>query len=239
MKGRQGISLIDFLNGQPLPFYTAEMSLLHGNDFYEQDSNALAVFDPATIETIDWTNERVDIVAEYKGAGTGCRTIHQCLESVLQDSQSPLVFYDHGTGEIADFVSIAQHGDDEVRITLYHCKASDKKDAGRRVKDAYEVCGQAVKSIIWTTRRQLRDTIRRRFRSRAGRSRFLAGKGDVALADALLGDGARWKTVVEMVIVQPGIAKSALSPPIANLLAATNDYLIRGGCAPLRVLGSA
>jgi hypothetical protein len=64
-------------------------------------------------------------------------------------------------------------------------------------------------------------------------------RGDVAKVDELLGDASRSLLTFDIVIVQPGISSAALNAQVGELLAATNDYLIRGGCAPLRLQASA
>lgn len=236
-KGKARVSLIDMLNVQPLSFYTASMALLRGNDLYEEDASQRLIYDPSTIEVVDWSAANVDICAEIESAAAGQFSIHQHLENTLGKSNAAVVFYDHGKGEIADFVVVETVSDTSLAIRLYHCKGSATDTPAVRVGDSYEVVGQAIKSIVWATRRQLRDAIKRRARSRLGRSRFV--RGDIAKLDGLLGDGSRSQLSFEIVIVQPGISRGALNAQVGELLAATNDYLIRGGCGPLRVQASA
>ena len=52
-------------------------------------------------------------------------------------------------------------------------------------------------------------------------------------------DGERARTVFELVVVQPGFSRQALSPKLGSILAAANDYLARAGFLPLTILGSA
>ena len=61
-----------------------------------------------------------------------------------------IVFDDDDSGEAADIVEISEIGD-EIVIGLYHCKFSGGATPAQRVKDLYEVCGQAVRSMKWTT----------------------------------------------------------------------------------------
>ena len=60
-----------------------------------------------------------------------------------------VVFWDHGSGEAADFIVLRPVADGGVSVILYHCKSAGGAEPGNRVGDVYEVCAQAVKSIIW------------------------------------------------------------------------------------------
>lgn len=42
-------------------------------------------------------------------------------------------------------------GEASVEVELYHAKKSGGGEEGDRVGDVYDVCGQANKSIVWTT----------------------------------------------------------------------------------------
>jgi hypothetical protein len=144
------------------------------------------------------------------------------------------VYYDHGTGEVADFIAVTEQ-DDLVQVELFHCKAAGGDGAGDRVGDAYEVCGQAVKSVIWTDPHLLIRRIDRRCSEGKGACKFV--RGAPGRLKEIMGRpraGFRFK----MVLVQPGFGRDNLSPKLANLLAATNDYLVRGGFMSLPVIGS-
>ena len=55
---------------------------------------------------------------------------------------------DDRSGEAADLVGILVDAGD-LHVTLVHCKYSSKPDAGSRLKDLYEVCGQAKRGARW------------------------------------------------------------------------------------------
>ncbi|MDK8346784.1 hypothetical protein QP868_08550 [Brevibacterium sp. UMB1308A] len=55
---------------------------------------------------------------------------------------------DDRPGEAADLVGIRVDGGD-LHVTLVHCKYSSKPDAGSRLKDLYEVRGQAMRGARW------------------------------------------------------------------------------------------
>src|SRR5690606_21192437 len=59
-----------------------------------------------------------------------------------------LVFDDDAPGEAADIIAMKEETD-HILLSLVHCKFSGGTDAGERVKDAVEVCSQAVRSTKW------------------------------------------------------------------------------------------
>ncbi len=152
----------------------------------------------------------------------------------LPNSKAQVVFYDHGSGEIADFVSFQQN-DDETVIRLYHCKKSGGPKPGERVDDVYEVCGQTVKSLIWVSVDKLLARVNDR-NSRRADSVFL--KGGKTELRVLVGKSKSMPVRFEIVAVQPGISQRRLPKRMAYVLAAADDY-IRPQCEALRVLGSA
>lgn len=231
--GTRHIPLVRHLNAQPPTFHTSDFGYLDGTTFYPQRA-ASVPFNSERIQAIDWAGAGVDIEHEF-GAPTGTGiSIHDYLEGHLPQ-EADIVFYDHGAGEIADYVAIST-GSEEVRIRFYHCKGSGGARAGRRVDDAYEVCGQAIKSRNWADRPRLLTAIRGRLQRRPGRSRFV--KGDLAQVEALLRESAHVPVFYEIVLVQPGLKQNGLNAEIASLLAATDDFLYGGACDRLQVWGS-
>jgi hypothetical protein len=69
-----------------------------------------------------------------------------------------IVFDDDGAGEAADIVAIKiENGTrgSAILVEFYHCKYSEQV-AGKRIKDLYEVCGQAQKSMQWMAKARTR-----------------------------------------------------------------------------------
>jgi hypothetical protein len=233
---RDGASLLDYFNENLPTFYTDEFTSLEGFTLHRVQLDTLNPFDPERFETPDWTASGVDITCEFGQPQDGLRSIHAYLEDVLVASDVDVVIYDHGTGEIADFVTLKIKGN-ETHVALYHCKASGYTKPGERVEDAYEVCGQAAKSTGWAERRRLDAGIVRRIESRPGRSRI--AKGDLARVDQALGDGRFVRLVVQIVAVQPGLSKEKLTGKAGAILTAADDFVFGGPCARMRVIGSA
>ena len=95
-----------------------------------------------------WTTEE----AEYTYEGFDPGSLHGYLANQLVNEGFAWILYDHGSGEIADFIAFeeVQRGDpvrwgresereprDAVRVYLFHVKKAGGKKAGNRVADAY------------------------------------------------------------------------------------------------------
>jgi hypothetical protein len=143
-----------------------------------------------------------------------------------------VIFYDHGSGEIADYVAITEERDATI-FALYHCKGSAESAPGARVDDVFEVCGQAQKSVAWASLARLE----KRLRYRQSEPRFV--RGTAALLQEILVRAKDRRQQFEIKIVQPGISKARLSPAMAECLGATNGHFIGVNIAPLQVVTSA
>jgi hypothetical protein len=79
-------------------------------------SEASASFDKGTIEDRDWISENVDIRVEYQDSKNsprpGMLTIHEYLKNTLAASSAAIVFYDHTTGELADYITFTRSSDE-------------------------------------------------------------------------------------------------------------------------------
>jgi superfamily II DNA or RNA helicase len=236
LREHEEVPLIDFLNGEMPVFYTADLSLVDGRSLLRARIGDLPPFDPAQIEVFDWARRNVDIGREFGEAAAGGISVHACLEAELANSVNAIVYYDHGSGEIADFIAV-EITDGRLVVRFYHCKGAGGVNAGHRVGDVYELAGQAVKSTIWALKQRVIANIRRRFSQQKGGARFI--RGDLNVLEQVLNDATSARIDFEFIAVQPGLQKADLPDELGNVLAAVNDYLIRGGFRPLKVMGSA
>lgn len=111
-------------------------------------------FSSRMLHAIDWGKLGVDIKVESQGKSKKTNSIQYATIHNIVDQTSDVIFDDDGSGEIADVVSIKiDQKNLNVKFHLYHCKYSDGANSGGRVKDLYEVCGQAEKSILWCDNR--------------------------------------------------------------------------------------
>ena len=234
--GRSGEDIVDYLNDNPLNLMLDDWSRICGEEHFPAPAEPFNPFDSERIKVVDWTGNSVDITAEYADNRGNVipASIQLFLERVLNIDSNAVVFWDHGSGEAADFIVLRPTADDGVSVTLYHCKGAGGAEPGNRVGDVYEVCAQAVKSIIWCDLPRLVDRLLDRRQRRKGLGKLV--RGDEATMRAL---ATRRPVKFGMVVVQPGITKGGLEPKLAEVMAAANYHLIRAGHDELEVWGSA
>lgn len=164
-------------------------------------------------------------------------SIQDALYKILEaDKKFNYIIYDHGSGEMADYITIHET-DNELVVELYHVKKMGSSSYNNSVGDVYEVSGQAIKSVTWfATKGKLIE----KFTSRHNAGHCLVKKG---------GD---FKTMIKelkvsgkvlrgsICIVQPGIKKSkAIPDKIQEVLAATDAYVKKAGKVNrFRIMGS-
>ena len=231
------LPLIQYLNAKPVEFFFADGSSLVGHVWSPPPPDGFLPFDACRIEPVDWDAENVDVERESEACEDGRLTVQEYIEQRLLAGDADVIFFDDGTGEVADYL-VVYFRSEEVLFEFYHCKAAGGAAGGDRVDDAYEVSGQAVKGLIWTnSSRRLVEHARRRLCRRGRRpSRFV--RGDLEALEAAVEAARTRRSRYRMVIVQPGISQSRLTPKIAHVLGAADDYLRNGNCDDLAVIGS-
>ncbi|MGO9772265.1 MAG: DEAD/DEAH box helicase [Roseiarcus sp.] len=192
------------------------------------------------VEIWDWskTNIRTESQRAEKRADSVQR---QVIDALLADGESyDLIFDDDGAGEIADVVSL-RVTEGLVQVTLHHCKYSSAATPGARVKDLYEVCGQAQKSARWRDRpsRMFTHMLKReKLRLDKGQSsRF--EQGTAAFLKKLKASWQDYRYEFDVRIVQPGLSRAAITEEGLHLLAGVETYLLETRAMKLRVIGSA
>lgn len=232
---RGAVDIIDILNEELLHFYTADLALLHGFSLLRPSPDDQPLFDVGKFEVRDWIGSGVDIQREFGDGADGRVSVHEYLEAELGQGDNQIVYYDHGTGELADYIAI-EGLEQGIRIKFYHCKGSSGALPGHRVKDVYEVVSQAVKSVRWALKQRILSNIRRRFNMRRGAHTFV--RGNLEELENVIEGATPAQIGFEMIIVQPGLRRDGLPDGHLNILAAASDHLVRGGYMPLRVIGS-
>jgi superfamily II DNA or RNA helicase len=232
------LSLADFLNEYPLYFYCTDLAKIHGDEFFPSSSKG-EPFDRNLITPISWATEGVNPEREFwkKGQATGGKlSIHGYLEKTLDQAGNNVVLYDHRSGEVADFLTIAE-GPQTITLSLHHCKGAGGSNAGDRVGDVYEVCGQVVKSFnLALDEKLLLKHVRRRVNKGKVRSRFI--RGSVSEIERIFRESAGKRLAYRFVIVQPGISQSRVSADSLSVLAAANEFVHSLGASDVVVLGS-
>lgn len=151
-----------------------------------------------------------------------------------------VIFDDDSAGEAADIVALRVAGP-RLLVRLIHCKFSKTTTPGRRVKDLYEVCGQSQRS--GARRENLAGLLEHLERREARRikkvgqpSRFEIG--DRRVLRSIKNRLPELTPELQVLLVQPGLARGAATPDQLDLLAVTEHFLRDSYAVPLRVIGS-
>lgn len=181
-------------------------------------------------ERIDWSE--YDITKEFrKEDDIGKLSIQDYVNKRLTQEGVDYCYYDHGTGEIADFISgrIESH---KLVITLYHCKGSSGKKPGNRVGDIYEVCEQVIKSSIWLSNVHFKEKVKDRYLHNDNPFSY---RQDKPLVLKGLMEKVHGNVEYQLVIVQPGISINKLQKKMEPTLAACNTYCVNRGYREIKV----
>jgi superfamily II DNA or RNA helicase len=211
------------------------------NELLEPHVQSRVPFDSARIEVWDWSD--VDLTKESqtqaKFADSIQRRVIEHLLALTGAEAFDVVFDDDASGEAADVVALRLEAE-RLFVRLYHCKFSKSQEPGARVKDLYEVCGQAQKSVYWKgvpanliDHLLLREATRK---SRGGVSRF--ERGQAKTLRKIEQQLRKLKIDLEIYVVQPGLSRSGAEAAQLELLAVTELYLKETFGAPFGVIAS-
>lgn len=231
------MGLDSFLTEQPLIFRTLSDATITGTEIIASEYDG-DVFDVSVIEEIDWKKHNTDIALEVRETDTDTRvSIQDTLMEILSEKDEyRYIIYDHGSGEIADYIAIKEN-DTELNIELYHVKRMNGAIHNNSVSDVYEVSGQAIKSTIWLkSKGVLIEKISNRHKS--GHCIVKKGGSFENMIKALKSSDKLMRGCI--CIVQPGISKGLPMPDkIQEVLAATDKHVKRAGkVTAFRILGS-
>lgn len=238
--GRVKEPLEKWLTANPPSILFIDGSELDGCDYIAPTVKAVQQFPPYRIVEWDWAGIDIERESMWKDGVFRTNSVqHKAMAEQLAEGFG-VVFDDDSAGEIADLVCV-RDDPGEILVRLVHCKFSGKSIPGRRVKDAVEVCSQAVRSSRWVWRfSELCKRLLKREASltRAGSTtRFHAGD---ARAVNRLAKASRFKVVrTEIMVVQPGIRKGVVTADQAMVLNAAHAYLMETVNLPLTLVCSA
>ena len=196
-------------------------------------------FDQSKLVTLDWTG--IDLTVESQGQARRADSIQaRVIRETMSDGTWDVVFDDDGNGELADIVAI-RVTERAATIRLIHCKGVLGGRPRHQIEDLFVVCGQAQKSVgrtrsIDVALRKLLDREARRVQA-GGRSRFV--HGDTTRLFEIADAAPALQMSFELVLAQPGVAKTGVTAAQLELLAATETYLRETLNAPMRLYCSA
>lgn len=233
--GVHKIKLSDYFNDHPLIFKTADDTVYTGNEVL-RGNYSLEKFDQGRIISLDWEKYNTDISVEAGELSSGKHTVQEAVEEYLKENeQYSHIVFDHGSGEIADFITFCE-SDSEISVELYHCKAMKGSNYNSSVEDVYEVSQQAVKSVIWLKSRMfLLERIQKRVKG-GKTNKFI--KGDIRSLNEIL--HRRKLLVATIYIVQPAISASSEMPDKIGTVLSSAAFFIKntGRAKAVKVIGS-
>lgn len=239
--------IISYLNENPLMFFLEDFSLIIRSELHQNPSIEELRYE-SSINYFDWEKHNTDITVEFydeknpriikKADNDNKCSIHECLDAVLKNENPNILIYDHRSGEIADYIAI-DNSPHSLNIRLYHCKGSTGIRPGLRVGDLYEVCGQAIKCLLWTNSKAAFSK-KLLHRINTG-SKFIIG--DATLLNKLL--DTHFMLRFSVCVVQPGLSKTEWEKDIkgaaklGSILASAENYIqTNGRFETFEVIGS-
>lgn len=225
ISGNTEISLEEFFEDYPPTIFYADNSISYGMKICKPKCEAEEIPDNM-ISTLDW--EGVDLSKEsQKSAPYRTDSIQYYMVQKIIDKYDFLID-DDGSGEVADLVAI-NNSERQIDVTLYHLKYAIGGKVTGQIKNLYEVCGQAQKSIRWKYvggNKVFQHILERNeLKIGKGKSSSLL-KGNISEIIKLREEASNKKELrYHIVIVQPGMSKSTCSSEMKILLGNTVQVL--------------
>lgn len=238
-KSSTPVELARWFHEYPPTVYFADGDSLVADELFALPDADAPYFPDDHFEVWDWNG--VDIRVESQGIERRQDSIQaKVIRQIAATTGSHIIFDDDGSGEVADVVAFELDGN-HVTVRLYHCKFSSADAPGARVKDLYEVCGQAQRSIRRCEKPQrLIDRLLKREGDRIRMnlpSRFIEGN-DENLKD-LRARRYQLEYQFEIYVVQPGYSFEAKNNTHSQVLASTESFVIDTFASKFRMICSA
>lgn len=229
---KEEIDIINIFQEYPPVVWFQDNSKMY-NDLFFRFKYQASIFNVDKILKHDWTG--IDITKESQKKTKRDDSIQfRIIQELKQDTEYNIIFDDDDANEASDIISIKSFSSEYNKLifNLYHCKFSSKEKIGSRLKDLYEVCGQAQRSYHWrhNIMALLEHMIRRDNTRINGNnpSRFEKG-GNAELHTIMNMLLSKYCDIeVNIYIVQPGIEKDKIKEDSEHLkLLGATDLLLK------------
>lgn len=226
---------VDYMNTDPIYINYIDGSFSY-NHFLIRVSETIGQYRKEDLIIEDWKG--INIKKESMGKSKIQNTVQYKSYQRIKDGYD-VIINDDGSGEAADLVAM-KVVDNEIHLELVHCKFSSSESTGARLKDFYEVCGQAQRSIRWKHHGFISLYKRLKYRENLwkskGATRFL--KGDMSDLTKIKNHSRKIKIRFMVTIVQPGLSANSVNAEILKLLGSTAQYIKKTTQADLSVVVS-
>lgn len=237
--GSKSFTIEEFFNEYPPQIWFADGSFLQGNDLVQFHEDVMA-FPRDQIIVWNWENINIRKESENFDEIRIDSIQYNCFQRLFLDNSYEILYNDDNSGEIADIITI-KNLENEIKVEFYHLKFALNGVVSNEIKNLYEVCGQAQKSLIWKYKdgyKFINQLIKREvLKGKAGQTRLK--KGTLDDLDKLLQIAKVTKPVsYDIYIVQPGFSKQNASDAILYQLGVTANHLKKQGNINLKVISS-
>lgn len=215
----------EFFYDYPPTIWFADGAALTGNEYIKLKQEVLP-YPKDRLVPWDWTG--VNLSNESQGVNPKIKdSIQYRVIQELRKQDWDIIYDDDYSGEIADVITIKLL-DDSIKVALFHLKFALDGVVSNQIKNLYEVCGQAQKSIHWKYKEGndfFNHLLRRQTKSKNGIECSRIEKGTPEELEKLLLIAKRKMPMkFEIFIVQPSISKNNPSIEILTLLGVTENY---------------
>jgi len=231
-RSKTEFDLVDLFLEFPPVIWFHDNSKMHNNIFFPFKGK-ICIFDYNKILPFNW--DGVDIRKESQKKEKRSDSIQfRMLQRLKSNNEYGIVFDDDDANEASDIIAIKtfDFADRRVLFELYHCKYSSKNESGGRLKDLYEVCGQAQRSFHWKhyAVELLNHMLRREEKrvSQGKHSRYEKGGSNEMLTIMNMLTSGYCQIDFNIYVVQPGISKSTIIKEEEHLkLLGATDLLLK------------
>lgn len=235
-------SILYLLNESPINVFYENLSKQIGCVLFEFSSDNIKTIEDKQIVSHKWPST-VNVFKEFYSQNEikeGLNKIQSIHEYIIEQAKLDydVVFYDHASLEIADVLAFKKG-----KVQFWHCKKQNNSKPNCNITDVYEVCGQAVKSVIWSNRKLLINQICNR--ADQNNSSIKLKKGDLKTIRDILESFDNPILPVDITIVHPGLKSQNLDhiqkmafERIKLLLSGANSYLTEVSSCKLLVMCS-
>lgn len=237
--GTRTTTAIKFFEEYIPTVWFADGSALTGNEYVQLKHTIVAY---PRDEIIAWDWEGVNLSVESQGVLPKVTdSIQYKVIEELKKDYFDIIYDDDYSGEIADVIAMKLLPD-KIKVNLYHLKYALGGKVTGQVKNLYEVCGQAQKSIHWKHKdgKEFIDhLLRRENKTLSGNSCSRIERGTIKDIEKLLKIAKQEIPIeFEIYIVQPGFSKKDATVEILTLLSVTEKYIKDVAGINLKVIAS-
>ena len=237
--GTKLFTITEFFNEYPPQIWFADGSFLLGNDYVKFNEDIMLY---PKEEIIEWDWQNVDISKESENFDNLRQDSIQYFffQKLLLDDSYDIIYNDDNSGEIADIITIKDLPN-EIKVEFYHLKYAINGVVSNEIKNFYEVCGQAQKSLIWNHKDGYKfiNHLLKREVLKNKKSQTRLKKGTFDDLERLLKVAKITKPITyEIYIVQPGFSKQSVSDSILYQLGVASNHIKKQGNINLKIISS-